>query len=240
MPSNPPLSRPGDLASNRFMRVTLLGLACLIAWDVTGFDRAMAHWFGSVNGFPLRANWFIVKVLHDATQNAGWLCLLGMTLGIFWPRGVLRRLTAGERGGMVLGTLAALLAIAVLKQTSHTSCPWDLAEFGGTGTYMSHWLWGVKDGGGGHCFPAGHASTGFALLSGYFGLRREAPRAARWWLIGALATGFGLGLVQQLRGAHFTSHTLWTAWICWTVTGLVDLAMRHRARVRALPAPIGL
>ena len=241
MPSTSALSSsPLELPRDHFWRVTVLGLAFLVLWDMVGLDRPMAHWFGSAAGFPLRANWFIVKVLHDATQNAGWLWLLGMTLGIFWPRGVLRRLTRGERGGMVLGTLLALLAIGLMKQTSHTSCPWDLSEFGGTGTYVSHWWWGVRDGGGGHCFPAGHASTGFALVSGYFGLRPHAPKAARRWLIGALATGFALGLVQQMRGAHFTSHTLWTAWLCWTVCGLADLAMRHRVRMRALPAAAGL
>ena len=240
MPSTSSLVLPHQRSHAHFCRVTLLGLAFLLAWDTTGLDRPMAHWFGSMAGFPLRANWFIVKVLHDATQNLGWLWLAGMAVAVFWPRGVLRRLTQAERSGMVIGTLLGLLAIAVMKQTSHTSCPWDLAEFGGTGTYVSHWWWGVRDGGGGHCFPAGHASTGFALMSGYFGLRRQAPRAARWWLIGALATGFGLGLVQQMRGAHFTSHTLWTAWICWTVTGIADLALRHRARLRTMPAPVAL
>ena len=32
--------------------------------------------------------------------------------------------------------------------------------------------------------------------------------------------GLVFGLTQTVRGAHFPSHTFWTAWICWTV-GLV-------------------
>ncbi len=32
-----------------------------------------------------------------------------------------------------------------------------------------------------------------------------------------------LGVSQQLRGAHYMSHTLWTAWICWTVGFAIEL-----------------
>jgi membrane-associated PAP2 superfamily phosphatase len=36
-------------------------------------------------------------------------------------------------------------------------------------------------------------------------------------LLIAVLAGLILGLSQQMRGAHFMSHTLWTAWLCWTV-----------------------
>jgi len=224
---NPPLQRPLTGPRGRFWPATILGLVLLLAWDASGLDLPMARWFGDASGFAWRENWFVVDVLHNAAQRLGWIWLLGMALAVFWPVGVLRALNRGERAGMVGGTLLALLAIIWMKLASHTSCPWDLAEFGGTAHYVSHWAWGVQDGGGGHCFPGGHASTGFALMAGYFGLREKAPRAARLWLLAAVATGFGLGLVQQARGAHFMSHNLWTAWICWTVTGLADMGRRR-------------
>ncbi|APW40231.1 hypothetical protein RD110_26025 [Rhodoferax koreense] len=224
---NPPLAPPLPAPRSHFWRVTLVGLLLLLAWDASGLDLPLARWFGTAEGFPWRENWFVVKVLHDSAQRLGWIWLAVMTLAVFWPVGFMRRLSRVERAGMVGGTLVALLAIIWLKLASHTSCPWDLSEFGGTATYVSHWNWSLRDGGGGHCFPGGHASTGFALVTGYFGLREQAPRAARLWLLAALATGFGLGLVQQMRGAHFTSHTLWTAWICWTVAGLAHAALRR-------------
>lgn len=223
-PDAPAARRP----RSHFWRVTLVGLLLLLAWDASGLDLPIARWFGSAEGFPWRDNWFVVKVLHNSAQDLGWLWLAGMTLAVFWPVGVMRRLSVVERAGIVGGTLLALLAIIWLKLASHTSCPWDLSEFGGTATYVSHWNWRLRDGGGGHCFPGGHASTGFALVAGYFGLREKAPRAARVWLAAALVTGLGLGLVQQIRGAHFTSHNLWTAWICWTVAGLVHMALQGR------------
>jgi membrane-associated PAP2 superfamily phosphatase len=42
------------------------------------------------------------------------------------------------------------------------------------------------------------------------------------WLAGAAATGLVLGVAQQMRGAHFMSHTLWTGWLCWTTGWLTD------------------
>lgn len=72
--------------------------------------------------------------------------------------------------------------------------------------YVPHWS-AVADGGGGHCFPAGHASAGFAFIGGYFVIPERRPRTARIWLQDSLASGLLLGLAQQLRGAHFMSHT---------------------------------
>ena len=82
--------------------------------------------------------------------------------------------------------------------------------------------WIEHDGGSGRCFPAGHASTGFAFMGGFFALRTQAPGMAGLWLAVALAAGLLFGGVQQLRGAHFMSHTLWTAWLCWVVGWLAD------------------
>ena len=49
-----------------------------------------------------------------------------------------------------------------------------------------------------------------------------APSARRShaWLWGVLGVGTLFGLEQLMRGAHYPSHVLWSAWICWTVAAL--------------------
>lgn len=220
---------------SRPLASTALALVLLLAWDASGGDLWLARWAGGAAGFPWREEFWLTEVLHRGGKALGWVVWLGLLPMLRWPRGVLRRLTPGERWQLVLSALAGVAAVALLKHFSQTSCPWDLAEFGGRAQHVSHWLWGVRDGGPGHCFPAGHASAGFAFVGGWFALRRCAPRAATAWLAAALLAGLLLGISQQLRGAHFLSHTLWTAWVCWLVGWACDLARRGMARGRGMP-----
>ena len=193
------------------------GLLLLLAWDLAGVDLVVARWFGSPNGFALRTVWWTSDLLHGGGRWLAWAVLLVLVVGIWRPLPVFARLTRRERVGWVLVTLVAVLLVPAIKRISLTSCPWDLAEFGGVAQYVSHWRWGVGDGGAGHCFPSGHAAGAFAFLSGYFVLRTDHPRLARRWLCGVLLAGALFGLAQLVRGAHFPSHTFWTAWFCWVI-----------------------
>lgn len=209
---------------NRFKNRTVawtLALFLLFAlWDMTGLDLQLAHWFGNASGFALRDHWLWSKVLHEGARRAAWTLQLVLLLSVWWPFGVLRSLTRRQRAHMFVAAMLSIMAISVLKDMNATSCPWDLAEFGGKAIYVSHWNWGVFDGGVGRCFPAGHASAAFCFLPGYFWLREKSPRAAKIWLVTTLVAGFTIGLAQQIRGAHYLSHTLWTGWICWIIAAL--------------------
>lgn len=217
---------------------TALALLCLVLWDASGLDLPVARLAGTPSGFALRDNWFLVHVLHEGAKQLSWVIVLVLVAGIFRPMGFLRRLERNERVQLALSVMAGVLVVTLVKQGSHTSCPWDVDQFGGVARYVSHWAWGVSDGGPGHCFPAGHASAGFAFLAGYFVLARRVPPVARWWLPAALFAGLVLGLTQQLRGAHYMSHTLWTAWLCWTTGLLIDLGWQlWRARAGASSSP---
>ncbi len=222
-----------------FYRTTLIAFALIVTWDFLGWDLEAAGLFGSSAGFPFNDNWFATHVLHAGVRQLNYLLVLLCAFCIWRPVGILRRLTRGDRMALFAGLLVALSSVALFKRFSATSCPWDLHAFGGSAAHVSHWWWFVRDGGPGHCFPAGHASIGFAWVALYFGLRPAAPRAARRALAAALLAGLVLGLVQQARGAHFMSHTLWTAWLCWTSGGLVQrVYARWRERGRPMVSPV--
>ena len=225
-----PSSPPRSFRFSTALRWTAGSLVLLLAWDASGLDLVLANWFGTAQGFALRDHWFFTSVLHEGARRISWLLVVGLSLAVWWPVGVLRRIDRLQRLQLVLTTLLSLLAVVSIKYISNTSCPWDLAEFGGVARYVSHWTLGVVDGGGAHCFPAGHASAGFAFFGGYFVLRDAAPRAARIWLWASLIFGLVLGISQQARGAHFMSHTLWTGWLCWTIAWLCDEAAQHVRR----------
>lgn len=237
----PYLLFPLPSSVQHLLRWTVGSFLLLLAWDACGLDLAMARWFGTASGFALESHWLWRGVLHDDIRLWPWVVELGLLVFIFLPVGSFRQLPMARRAQLALTTLAALLAVSTIKLHSHTSCPWDLQQFGGVAAYVSHWAWGVRDGGTGGCFPAGHASAGFAFVGGYFAFRPVLPVTARRWLAGAMLAGLVFGLAQQVRGAHYMSHTFWTAWLCWTVAAGVDAAVsrliaRSRPRVPA-PAP---
>lgn len=203
--------------------LTFALLAVALAWDASGLDLPFAHLAGSAGGFPWKEHWLLFDVLHEGGRHFAWLLVLGLCLAVWWPLGPLARITMARRLQLAVTTLAAALGVALLKKISLTSCPWELAEFGGVARYASHWS-RTLDGGAGQCFPAGHASSGFAFVGGYFAFRDVDLRLARQWFGGAMVAGLVLGLAQQWRGAHFMSHTLWTAVVCWVVAFGIDAA----------------
>ncbi len=194
-----------------------LALALLLAWDASGVDLRIMRQLGDAGGFELREAWATRLLAHQGGRLVSYVAMGFIVLLNLWPR-LLPRLNVRERRWWLVTTLVCLALISLIKRFSLTSCPWDLAEFGGAAQYVSHWDWGVLDGGGAHCFPSGHASAAFAYLAGGWALARAYPRAARAWITVTLVLGVIYGVGQMLRGAHYPSHTMWTGWICWAAT----------------------
>ena len=194
-------------------------LLLLMAWEIGGLDLPLSRLYGNAQGFVWRDHWLTSGVLHSGAREFAWGLFGVLMLGLRWPLPFLRCLSRRERIWWLATTLLCVALIPLLKRTSWTSCPWSLVEFGGdVARYVPHWVLERRDGGAGGCFPSGHASTAFGFLAGWFALRERAPRAARLWLCITLVTGLALGWVQMMRGAHYLSHSLWTAWICWAIT----------------------
>ena len=213
-----------DAASTAFL------LLCLLAWDVSGADLRAVQWFGSPSGFAWRDHALTSLWLHTGGRWLSGVLLVGVAVNAVRPFHFARGLPRGVRWWWLATTLGCLLLIPFIKSRSHISCPWDLAQFGGSAQWLSHADWRAwvapGDGGPERCFPSGHASGAFSFLAGWFALRGTAARSARAWLGAVLALGLLFGWAQLARGAHYPSHTLWTAWICWAVSA----AAWHAAR----------
>jgi membrane-associated PAP2 superfamily phosphatase len=209
--------------------VTLLALALLLVWDTTGLDLAAARQFGNAAGFAWRDTWVASALLHDGGRLTAWLLLAALIVAACLPikAGTPSRSQRWRWLGVIL---ACVVLVPAIKRVSLSSCPYELAEFGGLAQYVSHWRWGVADGGPGHCFPSGHAVSAFAYFGLYFMWRWHAPSRARAVLVAVLLMGLLFGAAQLARGAHYPSHTLWTAWLCWLLCAVA-------AHTVARPAP---
>lgn len=214
--------RPETAARRRDIAVAVFGLLLLLAWDASGADLALSRHFGDHAGFGLRHHWLLETVLHDAAAALLKAVFVVLALNVWRPLPLIGAMPRALRLRWWLMSLLCALAVSLLRRHSLVSCPWSLAEFGGVAQRLPHgtlaaWR-GAGDGGPGRCFPAGHVSNAFALVGGTLALRPVSGRVARGWLLAVCLVGALLGLTQLLRGAHFLSHSLWTAWICWTLS----------------------
>lgn len=210
-------------ADRRAGAIAAAALVPLLLWELSALDLPLTRLFGHAGGFPWRDDWWMRELLHDGIRRLAWALALLLAVNVCKP--FIPGLTRRERIWWLLATVAGAAAVPVVKHHSLTSCPWDLAEFGGAARHVSHWLQlgpgALADGGGGHCFPSGHATSAFAFFSGGFALRRAYPAAARRWTLAVLAFGLFLGAVQLARGAHFASHTLWSGWLCFSLNAVL-------------------
>ena len=195
----------------RISAILIFTLAILIyVFPVGGkIDLALIQpWMDQHGQFIERNNWSLVHLNHQIFKNvliAVYLSFLGLWCASF----KIERLQPKRwlYGYMFCVSMLSTLFIGALKSQSTHACPWNMTKATDTG-----FLWNFTTTQG-HCFPGGHASTGFALLTGFFVFRLVQPRRAWFYLFAGLILGFMMGWGQMMRGAHFLSHNLWTAWI---------------------------
>lgn len=214
------------------MHLALLGLAAialLVAFHLTQVDLRLASaWYDPVHRtWPWRYAWITKYGIHR------YLKVFEIVLGVLAWCIALRANRA--RDGF-LGThrrrlwciavsfVAVPVVIGLLHRFSPMHCPWDVADFGGHAAYfdlLREPPTGVPIG---RCFPAAFVSSGSWLLAAAWLRYPERPRVSIAIGLVALAWAFALGWVQQMRGAHFLSHTLWSLWVSWLVVLSVHYA----------------
>ena len=215
------------------LALTFGALLALLSWELAGLDLPLARLLGTPGGFPLRDHFLVSSVLHDGGRWLSGLLLATLALDAWRPllSGPGRRARVYWLGVVALG----LVAVPLAKRFSTTSCPWDLAEFGGHASYVPHWLPGIVDGGPGHCFPSGHAVAAFAFFGTWFLWRDHRPRLGRAVMLGVLVLGAAFAWAQMARGAHFASHAMWSAWLCWTIAVVAQFGAPRAHGVRGAP-----
>lgn len=212
----------------------LAAAAVLITWlgRCTDLDLVLADAvFDAATGrFPWRHTWL------TQTFNHGILKALLLLAGAGFMLAALRDAWRGRAGGaadprqmrlrlrlriVALSALLVPLATGALKQASVAHCPWDLARYGGAQPYVRLFEALPPGAVAGHCLPAGHASGALWLVALAVFWLPTRPRTAGAVAALALAFGAAVGWLQQLRGAHFMTHTLWSMWIaCALASGL--------------------
>lgn len=221
----------------------LLSSALLILWigNATNIDVTLADlaFDKATRTFPMQHAWLAEQFNHVILKTAlsALAALIVMLALRDWVRPC-KGWTISRRLGIRVVAMSAVLvpsSISLLKQLSSSHCPWDLQRYGGPEPYIRLLEWMPAGIHPGHCMPGGHASSALWLVS----------IASFWWphsrrkgiavALGMLVFGIMVGWMQQLRGAHFLTHTLWSAWIACAMV-LVIYSMNSRRLARPVDA----
>lgn len=129
------------------------------------------------------------------------------------------------RRGLVIVVLSAIFVPVVVgsfKALTNLPCPKNLEIYGGNYPHTCVWekypstfcqQGKIK------CWPAGHASGGFALLSLIYLFRTRKAKMISG--AAALVIGWSMGTYKMLIGDHFLSHTFITMVMAWFIISLI-------------------
>lgn len=167
--------------------------------------------------FPWDKTWFAHYFMHDYVKafiiRSGQLLLLVMLIDTVKKWSKISEFTRVRLRLIALSSLLVPAAVRTIKEFSILHCPFEIDRYGGDTPFirlLDNIPEVIK---AGHCFPAGHATTGLWLASiCVFWLPHDTKKASIAFFAG-LSVGFILGWVQQMRGHHFLFHTLWSSWI---------------------------
>jgi len=188
------------------------------AFEYSGFDIWwVSHFYDEQShSWPFRNHWLFDTVIHDWGRYFDILAAL-IWLMVFLLTFCLDALKKHKKIMLyvLLASAAGPLIVGLGKQTTHIYTPWDLEIFSGPLPYIR--IFDPVPNGlpVGEAFPAGHAAGGYAFFTLYFLLLHLRSPYKGYGLAFGLGMGLLFGIGQQVRGAHFPSHDLFTMAICW-------------------------
>ena len=201
---------------------TLLIIA--IAYFELDFRTADAVYTMEGGDWTLSDFWLTKYVLHDIGKrfsvSIGVVVLVAIVATFFV--GAMKSLRRPLVYLFVSVALSALI-VSSIKNSINVACPWDLVRYGGNIPYVGffqEWPSKFPDIA---CFPAGHASAGYAWIALYFFFDYLFV-SSKWRRLGAgvaMSMGLLFGIDQQVRGAHFLSHDLWALMISFSVSRIL-------------------
>jgi membrane-associated PAP2 superfamily phosphatase len=200
----------------------ILLIAVIALFQFTDLDIFVQNFFYNFE----TKNWLINKdepilkfFFYDGIKNLLILFALAILFSLLFLRK--RSFVQEYKKGLIIVLLAAIFVpviIGSLKAITNTPCPCNIVNFNGKypdikvfDSYPRDFIQTSKA----KCWPAGHASGGFALMALFFLFKT--PINQKRALITALVMAWSMGTYKMLLGDHFLSHTIITMIMAWLI-----------------------
>ena len=201
--------------------ITLILLIFVIAlFELTNFDINFQNYFFDfeTSKWLLNRDEPILKFfLYDGLKKVLIIFALSIAISlIFFRKKEIIKRYKKDLLIVLLSSIIVPLTIGGLKAVSNTPCPKNIEYFGGDypnikvfESYPSNFFQEKRI----KCWPAGHASGGFALLSLFFLFKKKRNKIIAITFTFVLA--WSMGFYKMIIGDHFLSHTIITMLIAW-------------------------
>jgi len=189
-------------------RIVIIFILCIsILLGITIFniypniDINLANIFFNTNSlFFLKDNWWLAVFFHFYFK----IFIIALILIFF----IIHIYNKQNKQSLILSFSTVILIpiiISLIKKFSVHACPWDLSMYGGSLPLVKWWDKTLILG---KCFPAGHAGLGLCIMgiSVFYFIQNN--KKFKFFYFSGIFLGLTLGIMQQIRGAHFLSHTL--------------------------------
>ena len=213
--------------NKQIVLTTLLLIFTIIFFGINDIDiKVQDNFFNLSTGqWILDRNLEPYKFLfYDGIKKLLILFALLMLLILIFLRK--KKVVIAYKKGLIIVILSAIFIPNIageLKKITNMPCPKNEIHYGGVYPSTKVWEHYPKEfkqpSSSIRCFPAGHASGGFALLSLFFLFKTRRNKILA--IVGALTVGWSMGLYKMLIGGHFLSHTVITMILAWLIILIV-------------------
>jgi len=208
--------------NKQIVYTSIILLFVIILFSITNVDYYIQNLFYDFE----KADWILDKnlqpyrfIFYDGIKKI--LILIAIifliTLVFFKDNIVIKK----YKKGLLIVVLSAIfipLIIGGIKKYTNMPCPKNEQYYGGKMIKTAVWesyspkyskMPNIK------CWPAGHASGGFALLSLFFLFKTKRNKIISLYF--ASIIGWSMGIYKMLIGDHFLSHTIITMLLAWLI-----------------------
>lgn len=201
---------------------TLLLIASILFFGISNFDVQLQD-----NFYNFQTHKWLVDesvqpykfIFYDGIKRA--LLIIGvMLIVVFIYASYKKRLISYQKGLLIVIIASVFTPVVVgsLKKITNMPCPHAEMRYDGEMPRTAVWEAYTPEFAAKKqraCWPAGHASAGFALLSFYYLFHSRRNKLIA--LTVAMGIGWSMGVYKMLAGDHFFSHTVITMLIAWLV-----------------------
>jgi membrane-associated PAP2 superfamily phosphatase len=207
---------------NKDIIITVIALTITVLFfEISSFNHLIQElfYFADTDTWIVSKNNHIMGIIFYSGIKAFFiLFVLGLIIALlfFGKSEFIQNHKSGLRVVLV-SCISIPLIVGSLKATTNMPCPDQLKVYGGVAQEYSVFdnlkpedsLKNYK------CYPAGHSSGGFALMSLFFLFTLKKYKTIA--LTSAIGLGWTIGSYKMIIGDHFIGHTAITMVLAWLV-----------------------